>query len=290
MNIEDLIIGFIIGDSFGLSRLNNYNNENLNIIDNKILNIKKGNYSFNTINLLATIDSISNTKKIDYTDIINKLCLSLITNKYCFNKIYDLDKETYNILTYYSKKNNLNYKYNENDLMGTPLTRVIPIIIYNYYNIDTLDTLIPVINITNINEEVLLGSFIYYKYILNLLEGYDKYKALKIDIPNYFSIKNKIKYKNLLKNNIFYKDIVFDNNISNILKIIFYVILNSDNNKDVLMMLNNLNGKINLYGALIMPIAIILYGEDEYINNLYKDIKNKKEIKYYINKFRRMFK
>ena len=95
------------------------------------------------------------------------------------------------------KKNTLNYIYNETDLGAYPTSRIIPIIIYNYFNEDTLDTLIPVISLTNTNEIVLLGCFIYYKYLLNILEGYNKYKSLKIDIPNYFSSRSKKIYKKL---------------------------------------------------------------------------------------------
>lgn len=290
MNIKKIIKSFIIGDSFGLSKLNNYDNNDILLNDNNVLNIEKGCYSFCTVNMLTTLDSLSINNKIIPEDILSKLCMSLIVGKYTYKKAYAIDIETLNILNYYSKKNNLNYKYNEYDMSAYSLSRVIPIVIYNYYNLDTLDTLVPVISVTNINELVLLGSFIYYKYMLNLLEGYDKYKSLKIDIPNYFSLKSKLFYKNILKNNIYYKEIVFDDNIVNVLKIIFYIILNSNNISDVLMMLSNLEGNTNLYCSLTLPIATILYPDDNDLDVLYKDLKNKKIINKYINNFERMFK
>lgn len=290
MNIKKIIKSFIIGDSFGLSKLNNYDNNDILLYDNNVLNIEKGCYSFCTVNMLSTLDSLSINNKIIPEDILSKLCMSLIVGKYTYKKAYAIDIETLNILNYYSKKNNLNYKYNEYDMSAYSLSRVIPIVIYNYYNLDTLDTLVPIISVTNINELVLLGSFIYYKYMLNLLEGYDKFKSLKIDIPNYFSLKSKFFYKNILKNNIFYKEIVFDDNIVNVLKIIFYIILNSNNISDVLMMLSNLEGNTNLYCSLTLPIATILYPGDNDLDKLYKDLKNKKIINKYINNFERVFK
>lgn len=290
MNIKKIIKSFIIGDSFGLSKLNNYDNNDILLNDNNVLNIEKGCYSFCTVNMLSTLDSLSINNKIIPEDILSKLCMSLIVGKYTYKKAYAIDIETLNILNYYSKKNNLNYKYNEYDMSAYSLSRVIPIVIYNYYNLDTLDTLVPIISVTNINELVLLGSFIYYKYMLNLFEGYDKFKSLKIDIPNYFSLKSKLFYKNILKNNIFYKEIVFDDNIVNVLKIIFYIILNSNNISDVLMMLSNLEGNTNLYCSLTLPIATILYPGDNDLDKLYKDLKNKKIINKYINNFERMFK
>ena len=192
--INNLIYGYIIGDSFGLSKLNTDYNNDIKLKFNENLNIEKGNFSSMTTNMLAVIDSISICKEIDIEDIMNKLCTSLIVGKYTNNgKVYDLDEETLKVLKYYSKKNNFNYDLPENDFSGYALSRVLPIAIYNFYNKDTLDNLIPVLSITNENEIVHLGCFIYYKYIINLMDGLDKYKALKIKIPKYFS-KNSIKY------------------------------------------------------------------------------------------------
>ena len=58
--------------------------------------------------------------------------------------------------------------------------------------------------------------------------------------------------------------------------------------KDVLMMLSNLEGNINLYCSLTLPIATILYGNDE-LNNLIKVIKNKRTINKYIKDYERIF-
>lgn len=287
--INNLVYGYIIGDSFGLSKLNNYDNE-LKLKFNDNLNIDKGSFSFMSTFMLSVMDSISNSNEIDVEDIINKMCTSLIVGKYTNNgKIYNLDKDTLRILDYYSRKNNFNYEIDEKDLSAYSISRVLPIIIYNFYNEDTLDNLIPVLSITNINEVVHLGCFIYYKYVMNLMEGLDKYKALKIKIPKYFSSKSIKYYKNLLKGNIYYKDIKFDDNIINVLNIVFYVILNSDNYIDMFNMISNLDGNTNIYSSLICSIGGVLYGKESIPNNIYKCLKNKKDINGYIKKFERMF-
>lgn len=288
--IKNLVYGFVVGDSFGLSILKkeDYDN-NIKLKFNNELNINKGYYSSMTSFMLATMDSISSLKKVNVVDVINKMCTSLILGKYTNNgKVYDIDKETLNILEYYSKKNNLNYNYKE-DYSSYSLSRVLPIAIYNFYNEDTLDTLIPIISLTNNNEVVLLGSYIYYKYLLNLMNGYDKYKALKIIIPKYFSKNSKKYFKNLLKGNIFYKDIIFDDNIINVLNIVFYVVLNSDNFLDMFNMINNLEGNTNIYSSLICGIGGILYGKENIPKNLIRDLQNKKDINRYIRNFERMF-
>ena len=289
--IKNFVYGFIVGDSFGLSILKkeDYDN-NIKLKFNNELNIEEGYYSSMTSFMLATMDSISTLKKVNVVDVINKMCTSLILGKYTNNgKVYDVDKETLNILKYYSKKNNLNYCYKEDDFSSYSLSRVLPIAIYNFYNDDTLDTLVPVISLTNNNEVVLLGTYIYYKYLINLMDGYDKYKALKISIPKYFSKDSKKYFKRVLKGDIFYKDIIFDDNIVNVLNIVFYVVLNSDNFLDMFNMINSLEGNTNIYSSLICSIGGILYGKENIPSNLIRDLKNKKEINKYIRDFERMF-
>ena len=289
--IKNLVYGFIVGDSFGLSILKkeDYDN-NIKLKFNNELNIDKGYYSSMTSFMLATMDSISTLKKVNVVDVINKMCTSLILGKYTNNgKVYDIDKETLNILRYYSKKNNLNYNYKEDDFSSYSLSRDLPIAIYNFYNEDTLDTLIPVISLTVSNEVVLLGAYIYYKYLINLMDGYDKYKALKISIPKYFSKDNKKYFKKVLKGEIFYKDIKFNDNIVNVLNVVFYVVLNSDSYLDMFNMINSLEGNTNIYSSLICSIGGILYGKENIPDNLIKDLKNKKEINKYIRDFERMF-
>lgn len=287
---RDLIYSYIIGDSYGLGLLKNENILDINRLqDNKSLNIEKGSFSSMTTFMLCTMESIKNNKNINSLDILNKMCTSLIVGKYTNNgKVYDLDKNTLKILEYYSRKNNLNIEYDELDNSSYALSRLVPLILFNYYNKDDLDKLVSIISITNINEEVLFGSFIYYKYVMNLLDGKDKYKALKIEIPKGFSLKTKNNFKNILKGNIFYSDIKFNNNIKNVLNIVFYVILNSDNFNDVFNMLRHMEGSTNIYSSLICGIAGILYGKDSIDKNILKDLKDKKSINKYIRDFEKV--
>lgn len=288
MNIRDLVLGFIIGDSFGLSLLNNeVDNDIFKLHNNTVLNIKGGNYSFLTINLLATMDSISFYNKIISNDILDRLCMSLIIGKYTVDrKVYGMNNSVFNLLEKYSKKNII-FEIDNNDVSS--IGRIIPIVIYNYYNEDTLDTLIPVLSVTNTNEVILVGEFILYKYILNILNGYDKFKSLKISIPDYFTESSKKVYKNILKGNIFYDEIVFDDDILNILKILFYVILNSDNMNDVFLMMSNFDGYNNIYSSIILSVAVLIYGFDDVLLGMYKKLKNKKDINKIIKSYERMF-
>ena len=285
--VKDFIYSYIIGDSFGLSLLNNSYNE-IKLLDNKVLNIEKGSISSMSTFMLCTMESIGTNKNIVPIDILNKMCTSLIVGKYTTNgKVYDLDNNTLNILTHYSKKNNLNIEYNELDYSSYALSRIVPLILFNYYNEDDLDKLVSLISITNVNEEVLFGSYIYYKYVLNLLKCKDKYKALKMEIPKGFSNEVKNKYKNILKGNIFYSEIEFNNEIINVISIIFYVILNSDNFNDIFNMISNIDGNTNIYSSLICGIGGILYGKDKIDKCIIKDIKNKKDINKWIKDFER---
>ena len=55
-------------------------------------------------------------------------------------------------------------------------------------------------------------------------------------------------------------------------------------------MLNSLIGNTNIYSSYIMFIGSIIYGKDELIENMIKDIKNKKDINKYIKDFERVIK
>lgn len=289
--VNDLIYGYIIGDSYGLSILKkeDYDN-NIKLKFNDYLNIDKGTYSSMTTMMLAVMDSISVTKTIDILDIMNKMCTSLIVGKYTNDgKVYDIDSETLRILSYYAKKNNFNYELYDDNYSAYSISRVLPISIYNFYNKEELDDIVSVLSISTNNEVVVLGCYIYYKYIINLMDGKDKYRALKMKIPSIFKKESIKYYKNLLKGNVYYNDIKFDDNIINVLNVVFYVVLNSDNFIDMFNMISNFDGNTNIYGALICSIGAIIYGKESIPSNLLKDLKDKKEINKYIKNFERMF-
>lgn len=290
IDLKYLIYSYIAGDSYGLSKLCNDTLDDISLNNNLELNIEKGCYSCMTTFMLCVMDSISKSNKIEPIDILNKKCTSLILGKYTNNgKIYALDKETMNILKYYINKNNLDYDYKIDDHSGNSVSRILPIIFYDYYkNENNFDKLMQVVGITTSDDTVLLGSYILYKYIINLLNGLDKYKALKIDIPNIFKTKTIRQYKEILKGNIYYKNIKHDDNIINIISIILYIILNSDNYKDVLNMLNSLTGYTNIYSSFTCLIASLIYGKTELIDNMIKDLKNKKDINKYIRNFEKV--
>ena len=164
-DIKNIIYGYIIGDSYGLSILKYEKKFQLfKLQDNLELNIEKGNYSFMTVFMLATLDSLIKNKKINTTDILNKMCTSLIVGKYTSDgRIYDLDNKTLEILKHYNKKINLNIEYNELDTTSYSISRILPLAIFNYYEEENLDDLAILVSITNINDYVLLGNYIYYK-------------------------------------------------------------------------------------------------------------------------------
>ena len=291
-DIKYIIYSYIVGDSYGLSKLCNDKVDTIALNYNDVLNIEKGYISNMTTFMLASLDSISKNNFIEPIDILNKMCTSLIIGKYTNEgKIYALNKECINILNYYMTKNNLDYDYNVNDISGYAISRVLPIVLYDYYKGENnFDKLIQVVGITTSNDIVLLGSFILYKYIINLLNGMDKYKALKIDIPNIFKSKSIKHYKDILNGNIYYKSIKHDDNIVNIISLIFYIILNSDNYFDVLNMMNSLSGHSNIYCSYICLIATIIYDKNEIIDKMIHDIKNKKDINKFIKDFEKVIK
>ena len=59
IDIKYIIYSYIVGDSFGLSRLCNDKLNNLSLNYNDVLNIEKGSFSNMTTFMLASVDSIN---------------------------------------------------------------------------------------------------------------------------------------------------------------------------------------------------------------------------------------
>lgn len=288
MNIvEDTIYGYIAGDVYGLSILkNNKFGNKITIKKNNELNIEKGSFSSLTSFLLATMDSISKNNDISIIDILNKMCTCLILGKYTNNgKIYDIDNYTMSVLKHYSIKNNLDNIDLENNLETYCFSRVVPYTLYSLKQEENFDNFLKLILITNTNELVILGAYIYYKYLLNLINTHDKYKSLHITFPAYFKKDTINKYKNILKGNINYNNLKYDNDVISILNIVFYVILNSNSFIDMFNFIGNLDGKRNIYSSLICTVGGILYGKKALPKNIINNISNKRDINKFINEF-----
>ena len=102
IDIKYIIYSYIVGDSYGLSKLCNDKLDSISLNYNDILNIEKGYFSSMTTFMLASMDSISKNNLIVPIDILNKMCTSLILGKYTNDgKINAINKECINILNYY---------------------------------------------------------------------------------------------------------------------------------------------------------------------------------------------
>ena len=278
--IEDAIYGFIVGDVYGLSILDNDLNT-MKLKRNKTLNIDKGCFSSLTTFLLASIDSINKNNDIIIDDILSRMCMSLILGKYTNNgKVYDLDNNTLKILEFYSKKNTLEgYKVGSSSAYF--ISKIIPISLYSYAKDNDFSNFLKIASIFSLNNEDILGLYIYNSYLINILNGLDKVKALKIDIPEYLK-DNKYYYKDILKGKFKKNKLIFDDSIYNTLYVVFYTIFNSKSFEDILILGASYPYKKNLYLSLSTIIGGIIYGKDSIPSYLLKDIKNKKDINKYI--------
>lgn len=288
-SIKDVIYGFVVGDCYGLSiQQQNYNS--LKLKRNKILNIDKGNYSALSTFMFAFMDSLAKNKEVVSRDFLTKMCTSLIVGKYTNNgKIYLVDNYTYKILEHYSKKENIEGLDLDCSFSAYSLSRIVPFALYSYYK-DSYDfsLFLEVITVTNTNKRVILSAYIYYRYLINLLDSCDKKKSLNIDIPNYFE-EDKILFKKLLKGKINKNTLIFDDDMFSVLNIVFYVILNTNSFEEILYVINNFEGPKYLYLSYCCALGGALYKKESIPDNLIKDLKNKRDINRYINDFERIF-
>ena len=108
---------------------------------------------------------------------------------------------------------------------------------------------------------------------------------MHITFPAYFKKDTINKYKNILKGNINYNNLKYDNDVISILNIVFYVILNSNSFIDMFNFIGNLDGKRNIYSSLICTVGGILYGKKALPKNIINNISSKRDINKFINEF-----
>lgn len=243
--INSGIVGFAIGDAMGVPIEFEEREELLKHPVKKMLSygshdVPKGCWSDDTSMVLATMDSIIDTKSINYNDMADKFCDWINDAKYTStNELFDIGITTKNSLIKYWNSKNPYYsafgigrttlvsinKYNKNKVDATKcggtsfedngngsLMRILPISFYLYYKNNELkdDTIYEIVknvsSITHGHEISIMGCVIYVIYILNILKGLSKIESYErindFNFKKYFSNETIKLYKRILKNEI----------------------------------------------------------------------------------------
>lgn len=302
--IKDGIYGFAIGDAIGVpiefeDRKKLIEKPVTKMLGYGSYDVPDGVWSDDTAMTLATMDSISEKKTIDYNDIAEKFCQWLNESKYtATDEVFDIGITTkYALMRFWDDKSDATKcggcSFNENG--NGSLMRMLPIAFYCFYkklnDEQILETVNKCSSITHAHPISILGCYIYVRYLMFLLNGKDKYASYSmIKCIDYSSFDEETLnyYSKILNGNIQLEkldDIKSTGFIVDTLEAVLWVILNCTNYNQSIIGAINLGGDTDTIGAITGSIAGILYGYEQIQLKWIESLKSKDKLDYYISNF-----
>ncbi len=302
--IFDGLIGFIVGDAMGVPtefciREKLLENPVTKMIGYGAHSVPAGSWSDDTSMTLCLIDSINNKSDIDYFDIMNNFKDWVELGKYTpEGKVFDIGRTCLKAINNYKNNSNpIDCGLKDINFNGNgSLMRILPLAYYIYYkNITDEKEIINLVNnissLTHAHEISRLGCYIYIKYVLYLLNGYDKHesynKIKKLNLKSYSKESVEV-YKRILKEDISkysLDDISSSGYIVDTLEASLWVLLNTDNYKDAIIVSINLGNDTDTIGAICGSMAGIIYGLYNIPEKWIKTLIKKEYIFELLNKF-----
>ena len=294
-NIKASLYGYIVGDTLGLPLKNKSRKDLLKKPINEMLPIKElgdsGYWSINSSFVLATFDSIiENEKRINYTDIMRRYIECYEGNYYLSNDNIKKDIAP-NIISALNrfKENNIptecgSRKYEDNN--NKALARMLPIVMYSYYrNVEDPDIYNLVkkySSLTHTHQLSIMASFIYVRFMLNILKGKDKNASYNLirytDYSNYFRKEIISEFTRIINKDIRelkLNEIQSTNNVVDTLETTIWIILNTNSYQQAVVGAINLGGDTNTIASLVGGVAGVIYGVDDIPNEWLDKLKRK---------------
>ena len=283
--VKEGIIGCAIGDALGTITKNQDRDY---LLDHPVLKmtpcikkgLPKGSWGDSTSLMLATTYAITK-KGINY-DYIAENCVSWFTsNKFCsVSESFGIGKSTLKSLVRFTQREKPAYECGENSINdngNSSLKLMLPLVFYLTAKKETKEKVYEIIkkvcSITHRHELSICACYIYVHYIMFILNGNNKFAAIKklksVDF-SMFSNATLQYYSRILVGNIYELDIdeiKSSSFVVDTLESVLWCFLKSDNFKDCLIATTNIGGDTSTIGALAGSIAGIYYGT----NNIPKD-------------------
>ena len=303
--VKDGMYGFVIGDALGVpvefrSRDSLLKDPVTEMIGyGSYYNIPEGVWSDDTSLTLATMDSITKCHGINYQKMAECFCDWMNHGKYTATGIvFDIGITTkYALVRFYEdgieacKCGGDAISENGNG----SLMRMLPIVFYCYFKkLDDSKILEIVKNtssITHAHEQSIMGCYIYVKYLLYLLNGYNKQEAYelikKVDY-DVFSLETQEVYSRIISEDISQKkidEIISSGYVVHTLEASLWLILNHHSYDETILTAVNLGEDTDTVAAITGSIVGILYGFDNINKSWIEKLKNKKLLDDIINHF-----
>ncbi len=287
LGVQDGVLGFAVGDALGVPvefsrRETLIDRPVVDMMEYGVHNQPKGTWSDDTSMMIATMDAIINSSKIDYHKIADNFCLWASSRKFNpHGKLFDIGITTSDALKRYmfegcepTKAGNKGYYDNGNG----SLMRILPLAYYFNSNKMSDEEMATIINnvssITHAHPISCMGCYLYVKYAMDLLDGKDFNEAyqdlLRCDVSMYDNDTVKaygrilsgelgqIKDQNKIKSSGFVVDS---------LEASIWCCLNSDNYKVATLKAVNLGDDTDTVGGLTGGLAGIKYGRESIPKN-----------------------
>lgn len=274
------IVGFAVGDALGvpvefLRRDSLQKNPIKNMMGFGSHSVPEGTWSDDTSLMIAAMDSIRELGYIDFEDIMFKFTEWVDYAKYTATDVlFDIGIST--------RKAIMNYKYGEKAInCGTKgrtengngsLMRILPFVYYIYSSNLTEEERVMLINqassLTHAHEISQLGCLIFSDYIILLLNGIDKVKALDMIKQNnyakYYSQDAINEYKRILNGNLeslSINEIKSSGYVVDSLEASIWCTLKNNDFEQSVIDAVNLGEDTDTIGAITGAINGVIYGE-----------------------------
>lgn len=290
--IYDGIYGFAIGDALGVP-IKNINRSGLRLCPIADMHgygyygVPTGTWSENTSLMLSIVDSIGETDDINYDDIMLKM---LNWNKYNNFKsrieIFKLSDANKIALSNF-KNGVLPVSCGSNISSDCScLSRMVPLIYYLHSRDYIFDEEVSIVNdvcsMSHLNEVNMLGCMIFCDYTSQLLNGIDKFEALKIirsrEYNKYYSDNCISLYNRILNDDfisLYSSKIKSGDDIIETLEAGLWSFLNGKNFDDCLINAINLGNNTNTIGAITGLWSGIAFGNQQIPERWYNKLKGK---------------
>lgn len=284
--------GFLIGDAMGVplefsKRRKLLENPVTKMIGYGSYDVPKGSWSDDSSMMIATMDSIISKNEIDYNDLMTKFSEWISYSKYtAVDEVFDIGRTTLKAIVRFQEGispleaglEGENYNGNGS------LMRMLPIAFYAYSKeleeTDIIDLAFNASSLTHRHEVSKLGCYIFVRYVMFLLDGFDKVKSYelikKLDY-SFASFDTFDKYKRILKSDIMklpLEEISSSGYVVDTLEAVLWCVGNTSSFPNAVIGSINLGGDTDTIGALVGGIAGIIYEYDdipkEWLNDLQK--------------------
>ena len=279
-NVKDGVLGFAIGDALGVpvefsSREELERHPVTDMEGHGVHNQPKGTWSDDTSMMIATMDAITNSSKIDYGAIADNFCLWATNKKFNpHGKMFDIGITTSNSLNNYlmtgcdpTKAGRRGFNDNGNG----SLMRILPLAYYFKENNSSDNEIAEIVNnvssITHAHPISCLGCYLYVKYAMSLIEGKDfneAYEDLKRANTSMYDEETIKVYDRVISGKLSEvedeSDIKSSGFVVDSLEASIWCCLKTSNYKDAVLKAVNLGNDTDTIGGLAGGLAGIKYG------------------------------